>query len=615
MRATDIEREEEEHPTRDDVPFVSRRLVVLSVLFGLVLSLYGAQLYKLTVLRGPEYQKFSENNFLLSSPLVPPRGRLVDRHGAPLAINQLFYEVQMSPYKLEPKAIRATLEKLALLLGQPKIAGKAPAVIGLRPRWKSERLAEGLTLEQVLPVLEQSFLLPGVEVHPHYRRYYPEGSVTSLLTGFVASINPKEAEAFAEAGYMPDEKVGKQGAERTFEEILHGTVGQEVVVRDAHGRPRSRYVGEAAEPGQEVVLTLDLGLQRLADQLLQGWKGVIIAIDPRDGAIRALAARPNFDPNNPTPGILSGESTFVNRATSEVFAPGSTFKIVTATAGLLAGHSPKEVVDCDGMYHLPGVTKGFPCNVKWGHGSDDMYEGLQHSCNVFFYTWARAAGGERMLSAAAAFGFGQKTDIELASNEKRGTLGLPPGEKPYAGDVLHMGIGQGRMIAVTPIQVARAYAALANGGKLLQPKLLQEVRLPTGEVDPDYGLKPEVQGTLPLTDQQRGEILEGLREVVSEPRGTAHRAGLKPEWNVYGKTGTAQTGKPNVPANGWFACFAPGNNPEILFVILYEEAGHGGEMAAPVARQLLAYYFGQPEPVVQPPVLKPKKAAGDEEVD
>lgn len=212
--APQLSEHEHEHVAREELPFLTVRLLVIAGLIGLVLAIYAAQLYKLSVLRGPEFQRFSENNFLLSSPVVPPRGKLVNHNGRPLAINQLSYEVRMSPYRQEPRVIKATVARLAAMLGQPKITNKADAVVHLRPRWKSETLATGLTLEQVLPILEQSFILPGVEVAPHYRRYYPEGAVTSAITGYVGSIDESEAAKFAEAGYLPDEKVGKSGPAR-----------------------------------------------------------------------------------------------------------------------------------------------------------------------------------------------------------------------------------------------------------------------------------------------------------------------------------------------------------------------------------------------------------------
>ncbi|MCL5271052.1 MAG: penicillin-binding protein 2 [bacterium] len=593
---------DEEILTREDLPFVSRRLAVLFALFAAVLVLFATRVYKLTVLRGPYYQELSERNFIFEQPLPAPRGRILDRSGQPLAVNETLYDLEMSPFYLKRAEIRATVERLARLLGRPELLNQAAVVARLRPAWKSLTLVRNLTMDKVLPVMEQSFELPGVVPRPYFQRYYPQGALTGGVTGHVGNISPAGLDRFLDKGYLRTEKIGCLGAELTFEDVLHGEMGSEIVTRDAHGRVRSHYDDRQAQPGNTLVLTIDLGLQRLADALLGDWKGAIVAMDPRDGAVLAMVGHPTYDPNDP----LRGNS--YNRVTMSTTAPGSTFKIVTASAGLQAGLSPNYVSDCDGAITISSFR--FPCHLKWGHGREDMNDALRDSCNVFFYRWAKEVGASGMIEMARAYGFGQPTGFELVTPAQE-VAGKPAGnETPFLGSVLHMGIGQGELIDVTPIQMARAYAALCNGGILYRPRIVKEIRSPAGE--PIKVGQAEEQGRLPLSEQNRQFILKGLWDVVHDaPKGTASRTGFKPEWRVAGKTGTAQHGIKGIPSNAWFACFAPADAPEILIIVFVEHAGHGGAVAAPLARQLLAYYYGQPEPQIVPPPHEAPIGGGD----
>jgi penicillin-binding protein 2 len=584
-------------PARENVAFLNRRMILLALLFGMGMGGFGMQVYRLTVLQGPYYRSESENNFRTEVPVPAPRGKIHDRNGLPLAINEHVFDVAMSPFNLSEDEITSTVARLADLLGQPALRDKARAVIELRPRWESVTLAGELQLDTVLPIAEQGFQLPGVIIQRTYRRVYPAGAVAGMVTGHVGSITSRELRAYEARGYLRNEKVGKLNAELTFEDVLHGTAGKEMVFRDARGKPRSPpQVIQQAQPGRTLVLTLDLRLQRLAHALLEGHKGTIVAIDPRDGAVLAMAQRPDYDPNRPVRG-----SQYNKIFQAGAYPPGSTFKIVTAAGGLMAGHTPDESVYCDGAFHL-GRWR-FPCHLRWGHEQETMYDALQHSCNVYFYTWANSIGAERLIGAAEAFGFGRPTDFELAppGRETAGHLARPGMDEILPGYVLHMAIGQGQLISISPIQLARAYAALCNGGRLMRPRIVQEVRSSIGErVEAAAYNGPVEQGRLPLSDEQRGEILEGLRRAVHRQGGTGSHAGFKEEWRVAGKTGTAETGVRNLPSHAWFCGYAPLEDPEILVLVLVEQAGHGGAVAAPLARQMMAMYFGEPEAEIVP---------------
>lgn len=608
----------DEMPSREEAPYLSRRLTLLVVIFCLVIAVFMGRVYQLTILEGPKYRETSDENFLLQEPIIAPRGRILDCKGRPLAINQTLFDVQMSRFNLKPPEIRATLDRVAALLGRPQIRDKFEQVIAKRPKWESISLLDRklVPLAEVLPVLEQAMDLPGIIPVSQYRRYYPAGNLAGLVTGHVGQYGIKQKEKFEALGYLPDEKIGQMGAEQTFEPLLHGEHGIQTIQRDAQGRPREAYVSQPCKAGAILTLTLDLEMQRLADALLGDYKGVIVAMDPRDGAVLAMAAHPNYDPNDPAgrrapPGVKYDQ---FNKVTRGLYAPGSTFKIITAAAGLAAGYAPLDGIDCDGVYTIPGTTTHIKCTGH--HASANLYDALQKSCNVFFMSWAyrmRGDNGDKLVDMARNFGFGERTGFELiqAEDPRQENPGIAGKDnRPPLGNIVMMGIGQGELIDVTPLQVARAYAALCNGGILYQPRILKEAHTP--DLKPIKEGKPVEQGRLPLSDLQRSQILEGLRRVVNEPGGTAARYGIKPEWRVSGKTGTAQLGGPKV--NAWFVGFAPAEAPTILLTILVENSpSHGGTMCAPLARQLLAYYFGQPEPQIWPAGTEPPKKDGEED--
>jgi penicillin-binding protein 2 len=282
----------------------------------------------------------------------------------------------------------------------------------------------------------------------------------------------------------------------------------------------------------------------------------------------------------------SSDSHF-NKALQEHYAPGSTFKLVTATAWLLGGGSPARTAFCPGSVTLaPGFTR--KCNVQWGHGTVDLRQALMVSCNVYFYGLAKEMRQERLYSVASLFGYGRPTRVALLSQGESGGVLTPPEAQAarFLANRVMMGIGQGELISVTPLQQAMAYSAMANGGVLYAPRLVLRVELPDGK----QIVNPPVQRTvIPWTEAQRQVLLDGFRAVVEVPRGTAHKVGFDPVMRVAGKTGTAQRYK---PPDAWFIGFAPWDNPEICVAVLLEKAGHGGEEAGPVAKKIFEAYFG-----------------------
>ncbi len=578
-------------PTRRLAGFLGWRLAFLGAVFVAVMALFGARIYYMMVLRGPYFHELSENNFLYERPIRSPRGQVLAADGTPICLNETLYRVEMGPFRMSEERIAESLSMLSEMLGRPELNDKAAQVIKKRPRWKRVTLVENLGIETVAPLLERLYALPGVVVEPAYKRTHPYANAFGHVTGYVRSVSPDEIERFGEREYLRDDLIGKAGIERRYEDLLRGRHGTEIYIRDALGRPRSSYVGQSAVRGHDVVLTIDHRLQTIADRLMAGHEGAAIVIDPNDGSILALVSKPDYDPNNPLRGASSSATSTYNRATRGRYAPGSTFKVVTAAAGLNAGLLASDGHFCPGNFHLPNVRRPFWCDRRWGHESLDMIGAIQKSCNVYFYNWANEIGKDRMLDMAGAFGFGGRTGVDLGS-EGAGLLARKDRKQVYLGSVIQMGIGQGALIAVTPIQLASAYCAIANGGTLWQPHLLKEVRTAHGEIVQRF--EPASTGSLPVSGEALASIRDGLRRVVKFRTGTGFKIGFDPDWKVSGKTGSAEVAGQEL-TNGWFVAYAPSGKPEICALALIEAEGHGGSTAGPIVRGLLEAYFGAQE--------------------
>jgi penicillin-binding protein 2 len=335
---------------------------------------------------------------------------------------------------------------------------------------------------------------------------------------------------------------------------------------------------------------MNLRLQRLADALLEPHSGVLIVMDPRTGAILTLASKPDYDPNFPMRGIPSGEASSYNKAIRGRYAPGSTFKIVTAAAGLHHGYDPTVKIHCSGRYRLPNVRRAFHCDLRWGHGPLDLEEAIQRSCNIYFYTWGDRLGHERLYETARQFGFGQPSGIDLIPTEFE-TLGdlPPPGTRGiYRGSVVQMGIGQGALISATPLQILGAYAVLARDGTRVRPHVLDSVISPEGQLL--YRHEPEILGRVPLSDAHLDLLREGFFRVVHRQGGTGFNKGFQSRWQVAGKTGSSEVAGQEL-TDGLFVAYAPAHDPVVAMIGIVEAEGHGGSTALPLIVQLMAEYF------------------------
>jgi len=463
----------------------------------------------------------------------------------------------------------------------------------MQPSWKPILLMKGLKLDEVTPIFERMHQFQGISIEEDYERYYPYGTATAHISGFVGLIDKGEQKEYLSKGYLRTSYVGKAGIEGQYEDLLYGKKGLEILVRDAKGRKKELVENIPPKPGKNILLTLNLDLQLAAEKSLGERKGAVVVANPDTGEILALVSYPSFEPSQPS----KKENIFLNRAIAEYYSPGSTFKPLTAITALENGYSPALKIFCDSYFYLKGRDKPFRCDFTAGHGSLDLEEGLKFSCNIYFYTLANKLGGNKLLSQASRFGFGEKTGIDLPG-EKSGFIPLNDSKSLFRGEVVMLGIGQGR-ISITPIQMLKVYCAIANGGKCITPHLfldLDETRIDEAESDNKSELKKEIQRNLNSEVDLNIEqnvlkiVRRGLYRVVNEEGGTAYRVGFDPKWRVAGKTGTAQNWRGELP-DAWFACWAPFDNPKIAIVAIVENAGHGADIAAPIAKDILQKFF------------------------
>ncbi|MDW8105855.1 MAG: penicillin-binding protein 2 [Armatimonadota bacterium] len=589
---------------REEKRTISRREYGMLLVILVVVGVLGARLWYLQILHGEELATRAElvRTRLLRTP--PPRGLIVDRNGQVVATNRAQIVISVIPERLRRHPARISLvaqrlriapDELRQLIENPKINPYIPLVV-----------QKGVGLEQAADLLESQYNLPEVEVSLQAMRRYPYGGLFAHVLGYVGQISQEELQVYAtephEATdwlslrlYDGTDFVGKSGIERTYERELHGKPGGEQVEVTPIGK-RVRTVREfEPTPGNRVVLSLDVRLQRKAHELLQGYTGALVALDPRTGEVLAMVSQPTFDPNLFVPRIpravwnsLANDSRapLNNRAVQSAYAPGSIFKPIVALEGLKRGlittHSR---TTCVGGYRAG--TRTFRCWRR--HGRVDFYKSIALSCDVFYYQLAQRLGPDALAEAARVFGLGERTGIDLPHERK----GLVPDtrwkrevlKQPwYGGETLNYGIGQG-YLAITPLQAAVMAMGIANRGVMYRPHLVKEVRTPEGQLL--RRTQPEVIRRYEAAPEHWEAVIEGMVRVVEA--GTAGAARV-PGVRVAGKTGSAEFRKGG-KTHAWFIAFAPAENPRVVVCVMAEEAGGGGAIAAPIAGQWLRYFF------------------------
>ncbi len=577
-----------------------RRIALVAATVMAAFLVVIGQLWYLQVLEGGRFLDASDKNRIRIRPIAAPRGILFDRHGIPLVDNRPAFTLSLIPRELprDGAGRDAVLGRVASLLRVP-FQELQDAVARVHPdSFLPVRVRRGLTLEDVAKVEEWKLELPGVIAEVEPQRVYPTSRFAAHLLGYVREASDDQ---LRQGRYRRGEMVGQSGLERLLDEHLRGEDGGERIEVDAMGRPVRLVQQTEPQAGAQVITTVDRRIQEAAERAMEGHAGAVVVLDPRSGDVLAMVSTPAFEIDRFTGTIdrrawlrVVQDPNFplLNRAIQSQYAPGSVFKILVAAAGLQEGTlTPGDRVHCTGEFHLGPVT--FKDWKEGGHGTVDLHRAIVQSCNVFFYQAGLKIGGATIARYARAFGFGQATGIEIGA-EKYGLIPQPSARRDRrgwpAGETVNMSIGQGAVL-VTPMQIARFMAAIANGGVLWRPRLVQRIeRAERGVVYSDAG---EVNGHVELSPAVWEFLRQSLWGVVNDG-GTGAGARI-PGLDIAGKTGTAQMIAKSKASLGqdhaWFASFAPVRDPEVVVVVLVERGGKGGQVAAPVARKILNAIF------------------------
>ena len=604
--------------TQREIYYFRLRLALSLGFVLLLLFILLARFVYLQVVMHSHYQTMAENNRISVAPIVPNRGLILDRNGVVLAHNYSGYTLEITPGKVSD--LEATIDQLAQLVDiQPKHRKRFKKLLAESHTFESLPIRNRLTDQEVAYFAAQSYRFPGVEIKARLFREYPFRERTSHLIGYIGRINESDIERFEEdksaANYRGSDYIGKTGIEQSYEGELHGTTGIEQVEVDAGGRGVRVLARVPPVSGHNLMLTLDAKLQEVADEAFGKLRGALVAIDPNNGEVLAFVSRPGYDPNLFIDGIdedswnelnNSPDVPLNNRALRGQYPLGSTIKPFMALAGLYYNkRSPGHTISDPGYYTLPGSGHQYRDWKKGGHGSVDMFKSIVVSCDTYYYGLATELGIDNMFNFLSQFGLGKKTGLDLEGE----VAGLLPSqewklkrykEKWYGGDTVSAGIGQGYDL-VTPMQLAFATAVLANDGVAYRPHLVRQVQRDGSKDAPAPGVKPEF--TIKLNPEHVALVKRAM-VAVTQPGGTAAQAGAGAPYSIAGKTGTAQVvgmkqGEKYIESqvaerhrdHAWFIAFAPADKPKIALAVLAENGGHGGAVAAPIARKVLDYYL------------------------
>ncbi len=619
--------------TQREIYYFRLRLALSLGFVLLMLLLLLARLMYLQVLKHNHYKTMAENNRISVVPIVPNRGMIFDRNGEMLARNYSGYTLEITPAKAGD--LEATIDRLAQLVDiQPRHRKRFKKLLAESRNFESLPIRSRLSDEEVARFAAQSYRFPEVEIKARLFREYPYNEQTSHLIGYVGRINESDIAHLEEkesaANYRGSDYIGKIGIEQSYESELHGTTGIEQVEVDAGGRGVRILSRTPPTSGNNLILTLDAKLQEIAEQAFGNYRGALVAIDPNNGEVLAFVSRPGYDPSLFIDGIdeegwneLSNsiDVPLLNRALRGQYPLGSTIKPFMALAGLYYNkRSPGYSISDPGYYTLPGSGHQYRDWKNGGHGSVDLFKSIVVSCDTYYYGLATELGIDNMYNFLSQFGFGKKTGIDLEDE----VAGLLPSQewkqkryqqKWYSGDTVSAGIGQGYNL-VTPMQLAFATAVLANDGVGYRPHLVRQVQR-SGSSDMNI---PEVKPEFTINlNPGHLELVKRAMAAVTQPGGTAAQAGAGAPYAFAGKTGTAQVvgmkqGEKYIESqvaehnrdHAWFIAFAPADKPKIALAVLAENGGHGGSVAAPIARKVLDYYLLGKLPKPLPAVTGPE---------
>ena len=600
------------------------RGIVATVLIAVLLCTVAARLFYLQVLRYDYYAELSQGNRVRTDPIPPSRGLIIDRRGVVLAENLPAFQLELVREQVggaaELDAALAHLVAIGLIDGD-EVAGVRRTILSHHV-YESVPIKLQLNDEEMARFAVHRHEFTGVDIRTRLSRHYPFAPMAVHALGYVGAISEQDLKHIDPATYAGTSLIGKLGIEGAYESRLHGTPGYREVLVNAAGRPVEKQGAytpklEVRPPvaGADLIVSLDMRVQRAAEEALAGKRGAAVAIDPRTGDVLALVSTPDFDPNAFARGLSTRQyealqndldKPLINRALRGAYPPGSTVKPFFALAALKYGvMTPEQTVFCPGHFSLPGSSHQFRDWRPKGHGTIAMRHAIMQSCDVYFYTVANRLGIDRMHDFMSTFGFGQLTGIDI------------PGEKPglmpstewkrhaykraaeqvwFPGETISVGIGQGYMLA-TPLQLAHAVSGIASRGEIFKPRLVTGVRPAGSAVVTRLPVEPEPPLTS-VTPEEWQVVFEGM-ELVTSPGGTASVAMQGTPYKVAGKTGSAQVFSigqnekynekqlsERMLDHALFISFAPAEDPKLAVAVFVENGKHGGSAAAPIARKM-----------------------------
>ena len=588
---------------------------VLFVLVGCILL--ALRLYSLQVKSYSHYLDLAEGNRISMLPIVPQRGNIVDRNGVMLARNFVAYTLEITPSQVVnlEKTMDALSEFIAI---EQKDRERFRNFLRDNRRLDSAPIRTRLSDEEVARFMGQRYRFTGVDIQARLFRDYPNGTMGSHLIGYISRISDRDTEDIEArdeaANYRGSMYIGKSGVEATYEVDLHGITGLEHVENTAGGKVVRSLKSDPATPGNDIELSVDIELQKVAEGAFGERRGGLVAIDPSSGEVLALVSMPTFDPNLFVDGIsgpdwrmlnTSENKPLLNRAVASAYPPGSTFKPFMALAGLNAGkRTLTQKINDPGGYWYGGNF--FKDDKKGGHGPVDIHKSIVVSCNTYYYILANDLGIDGISSFMSQFGFGSRTGIDIP-DEKEGVLPSvawkrkrfakqgPAYQKWYGGETISVGIGQGYN-AYTPLQMASAIATIANDGKRMRPRVLRAV------ID-SHGQREEAPPEQINEVASKPEFMAAVKRALEDVTrfGTATRAFMGAPYRAGGKTGTAQVyslkggqydkSDERKRDHSWFIAYAPAEEPKIALAVMVENGGFGAVSAAPIARQVIDAYL------------------------
>jgi len=603
-----------------EVRLLTSRAITLLIFCGILLLILISRLIYLQVVSHEHYTTLSENNRVKLQAIAPNRGLIYDRNGILLAGNLPSYKLEITPELVDD--IHSTLAALEEIIHIRDIdRTRFDKLLKRKSRFEPIPLRFHLSDEEVARFAVDRHRFPGVDIQAGLVRHYPLGKTAVHALGYVGRIDETALKRIDTSNYRGTTHIGKTGVEKTYESVLHGTVGVRHVETTAQGRVIRVLKRAAPIPGRNLILTLDSRLQAVAETAFGEFTGSAIAMNPKNGDILAMVSLPTYDPNPFVNGIEyaaykalqeDGREPLFNRTLRGQYPPGSTVKPFIGLAGLEQGISHQHSSTyCPGFYSLTGGGRKYRDWKRTGHGTVNLDIAITQSCDVYFYDLAVSMGIDRIHHYLAQFGFGIKTGIDL-QGELAGLLPSPDwkrrkhGEPWFPGETVITGIGQGFFLT-TPLQLAVATAALANQGELVPPRIVSATQITNSEEL--IPRRQKIPRTISISDQKNWDtIIKAMVNVAHSPRGTARRIGEDSPYKIAGKTGTSQVFglkeeekydaekiAEKLRDHALFIAFAPVDDPQIVVAVIVENGGSGGKVAAPIARTIMDAYLEIPD--------------------